>query len=173
MSNEDNQGSGAHSDLADAHAAPFLAAGQGVGYGGPCTVDPTGELKQSGRGTAWTEAKQQSGGVEEPMRRYLVPLRDQTSQERKETPVFSGLLMYFPDACAAVARLSYTANEKHNPGEPMHWSKGKSNDHADCVVRHLMDMYDTDEFGELEATAAAWRALANLQTIIEEMREHG
>jgi len=89
------------------------------------------------------------------------------SKSRKETPIFSGMLMYFPDACAAVARLSFKANEKHNPGEPMHWSKDKSNDHADCAVRHLMTSEEVDEFGELHATCAAWRALAHLQTILE------
>ena len=93
------------------------------------------------------------------------------SQARKETPIFSGLLMYFPDACAAVSRLSYLANEKHNPGEPMHWSKHKSADHADCIVRHLMDARGKDEFGLHHATAVAWRALALLQTILEEEAE--
>lgn len=92
------------------------------------------------------------------------------SKARKETPVFRGALMYFPDAIAAVARLSFKANEKHNPGEPMHWSKGKSNDHADCIIRHLMDTGTIDEeFDELHDVAVAWRALANLQTVIENM----
>lgn len=93
------------------------------------------------------------------------------STARKNTPVFSGLLDYFPDACALVSQLSYEANEKHNPGEPMHWSKHKSNDHRDCVVRHLMTQMDRDEFGFLHAVAAAWRAMANLQVLIDEGHE--
>ena len=44
--------------------------------------------------------------------------------QRKATPMFSGLLQYFPDALAAVAQVSYAGNEKHNPGEPLHWAPG-------------------------------------------------
>lgn len=99
-----------------------------------------------------------------------VPQVKSESQQRKETPIWSGLLRYFPDACAAVARLSYKANEKHNPGEPMHWSREKSNDHGDCLVRHQMEPEAIDpETGETHAAAVAWRALAQLQ-LIEEKR---
>jgi hypothetical protein len=31
-------------------------------------------------------------------------------------------LDYFPDALAAVAQISYQGNQKHNPGEPLHWA---------------------------------------------------
>jgi len=41
------------------------------------------------------------------------------SAERKEAPVFSGFMAYFPDAIAEVARLSKASNDKHNPGELM------------------------------------------------------
>lgn len=58
---------------------------------------------------------------------------------RKGVPVFSGALRYFPRAIAAVARLSQVANEQHNPGEPLHWSRGKSADHHDALTRHLLD----------------------------------
>jgi hypothetical protein len=93
------------------------------------------------------------------------------SAARKATPVFSGVLMYFPDAIAEVAKLSKMANDKHNPGEPMHWSRDKSKDHADSCVRHLMTPRAIDEFGLIHAVSAAWRALANLQIIIEEDRD--
>lgn len=90
------------------------------------------------------------------------------SKLRKATPIVAGCLDYFPDALAAVARLSVAANEKHNPGEPLHWSKGKSNDHAECIVRHLMDRGKIDEeFGLSHTVMVAWRALALLQTEIE------
>lgn len=96
------------------------------------------------------------------------------SKLRKETPVFRGFMDYFPDAIMAVARHSFLANEKHNPGEPLHWSKGKSNDHLDCLARHMLDTGTFDEeFGDLHDVAIAWRALANLQTIIEQRRERG
>lgn len=95
-----------------------------------------------------------------------------TSKARKATPLVTGCLDYFPDALEAVARLSKKANEKHNPGQPLHWSKGKSNDHADCLGRHLKDRGQIDpEFGESHTVAVAWRALALLQTEIENGRD--
>jgi hypothetical protein len=94
------------------------------------------------------------------------------SATRKGMPLFSGCLMYFPDALLAVAEHSRKANDKHNPGEPLHWSKDKSKDHADCIGRHLIDIgpkWDAvdPEFNSLHATALAWRALALLQTVLE------
>lgn len=94
------------------------------------------------------------------------------SAARKGKPLFSGCLMYFPDALLAVAEHSKKANDKHNPGEPLHWSKDKSKDHADCIARHLLDIGknwdDIDpEFGSLHAAALAWRALALLQTVLD------
>ena len=92
------------------------------------------------------------------------------SAARKATPVFSGCLRYFPLALAAVARLSKAGNDKHNPGQPLHWSRGKSNDHGDCLVRHQITFEQVDEeTGELHATAVAWRALAQLE-LLEEAR---
>jgi hypothetical protein len=80
--------------------------------------------------------------------------------------------MYFPDAIMAIAEHSKKANDKHNPGEPLHWSKEKSKDHADCIARHLIDIgpsWDAkdEELGSLHATALAWRALALLQMVLE------
>ena len=92
------------------------------------------------------------------------------SKKRKEIPLARGCLDYFPDALAAVAELSYIANEKHNPGEPMHWSKDKSTDHADCVARHLIERGKWDKVDGKpvrHSTQMAWRALAVLQTEIE------
>ena len=90
------------------------------------------------------------------------------AKARKQTPICTGVLDYFPDALAAVARLSLKANEKHNPGEPLHWSRGKSSDHADCLVRHLLERGNEDpEMQESHTVHVAWRALALLQTEIE------
>lgn len=87
---------------------------------------------------------------------------------RKEIPLATGCLDYFPDALVAIARLSKKANERHNPGEPLHWSKEKSNDHADCAMRHFVDRGKMDpEWGESHTVEFAWRALALLQTEIE------
>ena len=37
-------------------------------------------------------------------------------QQRKSTPIFDGVLAYFPDAIAEVANCSRVANEQHNAG---------------------------------------------------------
>ena len=83
------------------------------------------------------------------------------SAERKTYPLFRGLFEYFPNALAAVAHHSYVNNEKHNPGEPIHWSRGKSDDHEDCVLRHTLE--------GTGKVARAWRALAALQIELEEL----
>jgi hypothetical protein len=43
-------------------------------------------------------------------------------QARKAIPICTGCFDYFPDALAAVASCRSIANEKHNPGKPLHWS---------------------------------------------------
>lgn len=97
-----------------------------------------------------------------PRRRYLPT----DSAARKRVPLCSGLLDYFPDACAAVAEVSFEGNEKHNPGQPLHWSRGKSMDHADCIMRHLLNRGGFDGKTR-ESAALAWRALALLQEELE------
>lgn len=88
------------------------------------------------------------------------------SAARKRIPMFSGLLVYFPDALAAVAEHSFDSNEKHNPGEPVHWSREKSSDHMDCIVRHMTDIAaGADKIAELKAVV--WRGLAELQLALE------
>jgi hypothetical protein len=89
------------------------------------------------------------------------------SATRKTYPMFSGLLAYFPDALAYVAWVSHQGNEKHNPGEPLHHARGKSRDHADCIVRHVARHGQFD--GDVrESGALAWRALALLQEELEQ-----
>jgi hypothetical protein len=89
-------------------------------------------------------------------------------QERKEMPVARGVIDYFPLALLEVAKVSYKANQQHNPGEPMHWARGKSTDHADCIARHLMERGTLDKDDGLRHSAKlAWRALALLQTELE------
>lgn len=91
--------------------------------------------------------------------------------DRKHRPIARGCLDYFPHAIAEVAHLSFVANEQHNPGEPMHWAREKSADHADCIVRHLIDRGDTDTDGMRHSAKAAWRALAMLQLELEDAGE--
>ena len=98
---------------------------------------------------------------------------------RKSQPLARGCLLYFPDALKAVAQLSMYGNDKHNPGQPLHWSREKSNDHADCVLRHIAEgpLAVLEEYGPgksvLHSVAAAWRALANAQVEIEKLRAEG
>lgn len=90
------------------------------------------------------------------------------SERRKATPMFSGVLRYFPDALAAVARLSKAGNDKHNPGQPLHWAREKSKDHGDCLMRHQTTFDEIDpETGEYHAVAVLWRAAAQLQELEE------
>lgn len=87
---------------------------------------------------------------------------------RKNTPITSGVLDYFPRALAAVAQCSKAGNDQHNPGQPLHWAKGKSTDHADCIARHLIDRDSVDTDGIAHAAKLAWRALAYLETKLEQ-----
>ena len=93
-------------------------------------------------------------------------LNSLTSAERKEVAVARGLFAYFPDALALIARHSVRSNEKHNPGQPLHWSRDKSSDHEDCIDRHSLSIaVDPDSLDGLEPhmVCRAWRSLAALQ----------
>lgn len=93
------------------------------------------------------------------------------SEERKQIPVYSGCIAYFPDAICAVASLSYQGNKKHSPGQPLRWDRSKSADHMDCLLRHSIDQLDKELDPIVEKTATAWRALAELQIAIEELKK--
>ena len=94
------------------------------------------------------------------------------SKARKDVPLARGCLDYFPDALAAVAALSKAGNDKHNPGEQLHWAREKSTDHADCIARHLAGRGTRDKDGTRHSAGLAWRALAMLQLEIEAEQEN-
>lgn len=79
--------------------------------------------------------------------------------QRKQCPVYSGVINYFPDAMYSLAKQSWIGNEQHNPGTKLHWDRSKSGDELDALMRHIVD-------GDWEAVA--WRAMANLQKKIED-----
>tara|TARA_E500000305_G_scaffold92393_1_gene80455 strand:+ start:132 stop:422 length:291 start_codon:yes stop_codon:yes gene_type:complete len=81
------------------------------------------------------------------------------SQERKNIPVYSGFVAYFPRAMSAVAHHSWVGSEQHHPGTPVHWDKSKSQDELDAMMRHLL---------EEDWVAVAWRAMANLERKLED-----
>lgn len=89
------------------------------------------------------------------------------SKERKALPICTGVLDYFPLALVEVAKCSKAGNDQHNPGQPLHWAKEKSTGHADCIIRHLMDRGTIDGDGVRHSAKVAWRALALLQTEME------
>jgi hypothetical protein len=84
---------------------------------------------------------------------------------RKATPVFSGVLKYFPNALKEVAKCSKAGNDQHHPDKPLHWDMDKSKDEYDALTRHLIDhtIDPLDDDGVLHLTKVAWRALAGLE----------
>jgi hypothetical protein len=97
-------------------------------------------------------------------------LAEMTDDERKGLPIFSGVVDYFPDALLEVAAVSKTGNDQHNPGEPLHWAKHKSQDHLNTAMRHEMQHGTKDKDGRRHLGKAAWRILAALQIEIEAER---
>ena len=93
----------------------------------------------------------------------------ETNEERKDTPIFSGVLKYFPDALKEVAKCSFIGQQQHNPDKPLAWDRSKSGNEYDSLTRHLIDSsnedYDID--GTLHKAKIAWRALAGLQKHLE------
>lgn len=83
---------------------------------------------------------------------------------RKEMPVVTGFIDYFPRAVAYVAYVSYVASQQHNPGEPMKWDQTKSKDHANTLGRHLIERGKIDTDGLRHSGKLAWRAMALLET---------
>ena len=87
--------------------------------------------------------------------------------DRKDTPIVRGVLDFFPDAIAEVARVSLRGSQQHHPDAPMHWDKSKSTDEADALVRHLVERGTLDTDGMRHTAKVAWRALALLQRELE------
>lgn len=96
------------------------------------------------------------------------------AKERKGLPIYSGVVCYFPDALAEVARVSKIGNDQHNPGQPLHWAREKSTDQMDAAQRHILD-YGTglvlDDDGGYHLAKAIWRLCAELQLLKESERE--
>lgn len=101
------------------------------------------------------------------------------SNDRKNYALFRGCLRYFPAALAGVSRTSKLGNDKHNPGQEMHHARNKSQDHGDCILRHLVDVEDllaqlsrgegtvTQQDILTEVDSMVWRALAFSQELHE------
>jgi hypothetical protein len=93
--------------------------------------------------------------VKTPAQKTVLP---HDSAERKTYPLLSGLFDYFESALCEVAHHSHMGNEKHNPGQTLHWARAKSDDHLDAAMRHIV---------ERDLRGASWRILAALQMELE------
>jgi hypothetical protein len=89
---------------------------------------------------------------------------------RNAIPIWDGVLAYFPDAWAEIAKVSVLGNKQHNIGDKLFFNRNVSTDHLNKVMRHLLDheagkVLDVD--GTRHLAKAAWRVLAALQVSIE------
>jgi hypothetical protein len=92
---------------------------------------------------------------------------------RNALPIWDGVIAYFPDAWAEIAKVSVLGNKQHALGAKLHFDRAVSTDHLNKVMRHCIDhqvgnVMDTDETYHL--AKAAWRILAALQVAIETAR---
>ena len=95
-------------------------------------------------------------------------MKKPTAQERKETPIFSGVIKYFPDAIAYLAKVSLAGGKQHDPESELSWNRSKSGDELDALARHLVDVGTYDDDGVRHSGKVLWRAAANLQKEIEQ-----
>jgi len=98
--------------------------------------------------------------------RALADWRDD-NDARKERPIATHALDYFPDALAEVARVSLAGNRQHGTDG---WDRTKSTDEANTLIRHFLDRGKIDKDGQRHSAKVAWRALALLQKEIEAAR---
>ena len=92
---------------------------------------------------------------------------EKNKDKRKQIPIYTGVIKYFPDAIAEIAKVSYVGNQQHHPDKPLHWDRAKSTDELDALMRHLLEAGKIDNDGMRHTAKVAWRALANLQKEIE------
>ncbi len=86
---------------------------------------------------------------------------------RNALPVWDGCFAYFPDVWAEVAKVSVLGNLQHNLGDKLFWNTHVSTDHANKVIRHMLDDAAgnvTDDDGKtMHLAKALWRIAAMLQ----------
>lgn len=98
---------------------------------------------------------------------------------RNALPIWDGVIAYFPDVWAEIAKVSVAGNKQHNLGQKLHWNTHVSTDHENKVIRHMLDdmsgeIMDSD--GTFHLAKAVWRACAALQLRIwarDGKDEHG
>jgi hypothetical protein len=143
-------------------------------------VSHTGQVTEVGPGSFAMLAEElnlTTGETRWFERKKEVPMYEATGdtprrEARKALPLWSFLFGYFPDAWVEVVRVAVVGNQKHNPGEPLHWERSKSTDQLNTAFRHLFDygkgvQMDTD--GVHHLAKAIWRLSAQLQLELERM----
>jgi len=92
------------------------------------------------------------------------------AQKRKDTPVYSGVVAYFPLALKEIAKASSEGNKQHHSDKPLHWDRSKSGDELDAMMRHLLDHASGeifDDCGTRHIVKCGWRILAFIQKTME------
>ena len=92
------------------------------------------------------------------------------AQKRKDTPVYSGVVAYFPLALKEIAKASNEGNKQHHSDKPLHWDRSKSGDELDAMMRHLLDHASGeifDDCGTRHIVKCGWRILAFIQKTME------
>ena len=138
----------------------------------PPWIDSPVEILRS-NGETWTVFAKNLDVIRSESNKSDDMLLPTDAQERKQIPIVSGVLDYFPLAIAEVAKCSWAGNQQHHPDKELHWDKTKSTDHADCIGRHLIDRGKFDTDGQRHSAKLAWRALALLQLELEEETKKG
>lgn len=113
---------------------------------------------------------------------------------RKDFPLLTFLAGYFPDAIEALVELSKAGNAQHGidgqvptnspfmlEGDRIAWDRDKSTNEVETMMRHLWDherakrgdhgMSKIDVDGVLHIVKAFWRAGAEAQKTIEDLRK--
>lgn len=102
--------------------------------------------------------------------------RDSVLNPRKEYPMYSGLLKYFPNALREVSHCSWVGQQQHNPDKPLAWDRSKSGDELDAMLRHLTDHakgVEIDEDGVYHLVKCCWRILGMTEKFLEKKYEQG
>lgn len=118
----------------------------------------------------FTEKIKQNGDELAKQDAIIANEKKDEAQRRKQCPVYSGVLRYFPNALMEVAHCSWLGSQQHQPGEPMRWDRDKSGDELDAHIRHLMDMDDLlekDSDGSYHLAKAIWRLCAIMEKELE------
>jgi len=105
------------------------------------------------------------GGVAEP-----TSCMPGNPKNRKNIPLKSGCIDYFPAALCGVAMVSKFGNDKHNPpGTPLTHNRDVSGDEAESVARHLAELDGLDPESGLPSS---WHALWRLASYVQKQAEN-